>query len=61
MIIMIGGLFVGSIQLFVNEAHEINAGDKIGYFNFGSSVLLLHNENDISHKLHDITKICHNL
>ena len=61
MIIMIGGLFVGSIQLFVNEAQEINAGDKIGYFNFGSSVLLLHNENDISHKLHDITKICHNL
>ncbi len=61
LIIMIGGLFVGSIQLFVNENFKINAGDKIGYFNFGSSILLLHNENNISHKLHDTTRIYNNL
>ena len=54
---MIGGLFVGSIQLFIKENLEINAGDKIGYFNFGSSVLLLHNDIVISHKVNNLTKI----
>jgi phosphatidylserine decarboxylase len=54
---MIGGLFIGSIQLFIKENIQINAGDKIGYFNFGSSVLILHNENEIYHKVNNFTDI----
>jgi len=53
MIIMIGGLYIGSIQLFVRQNLEVKVGDKIGYFNFGNYVLLLHNENNITCKLHD--------
>jgi phosphatidylserine decarboxylase len=57
MIVMIGGLFVGSIQLLVKEQLLVHSGDKVGYFNFGSSVLLLHNETEVSHRLNDFARI----
>jgi phosphatidylserine decarboxylase len=47
LIILIGGFFIGSIDLFVKENSEIKVGEKLGCFNFGSSILLLHNNNCI--------------
>lgn len=43
LLIAIGGFFVGSIQLLVQQNSIVQLGDKIGYFDFGSSILLLHN------------------
>jgi phosphatidylserine decarboxylase len=43
LMIIIGGFFVGSIELLVQQHSTIELGEKIGYFNFGSSILLLHN------------------
>ena len=43
LMIVIGGFFVGSIELLVRQNSTIELGEKIGYFNFGSSILLLHN------------------
>jgi phosphatidylserine decarboxylase len=43
LMIAIGGFFVGSIELFVQQNSTVQLGEKIGCFNFGSSILLLHN------------------
>ena len=43
LLIAIGGFFVGSIQLLIQQNSIVQLGDKIGYFDFGSSILLLHN------------------
>lgn len=46
LLIAIGGFFVGSIQLLVQQNSIVQMGDKIGYFDFGSSILLLHNNSN---------------
>jgi len=43
LMIVIGGFFVGSIELLVQKHFTVQLEEKIGYFNFGSSILLLHN------------------
>lgn len=40
-VVMVGALNVGQIQIHVNENQEIQAGQKIGTFHLGSSVVLL--------------------
>ena len=57
MIIMIGGMFVGSIQLFIKENMNVNIGEKLGYFNFGSSILLLHNNLEFIPHINSLVKI----
>jgi len=46
LLIAIGGFFVGSIQLLIQQNSIVQIGDKIGYFDFGSSILLLHNNSN---------------
>jgi phosphatidylserine decarboxylase len=46
LMIVIGGFFVGSIQLLIQQNSIVQLGEKIGYFNFGSSILLLHNNSN---------------
>jgi phosphatidylserine decarboxylase len=46
LLIAIGGFFVGSIQVLIQQNSIVQIGDKIGYFDFGSSILLLHNNSN---------------
>ena len=46
LMIVIGGFFVGSIQLLIQQNSTVQLGEKIGCFNFGSSILLLHNNSN---------------
>ena len=46
LMIIIGGFFVGSIKLLIQNESTIQIGDKIGWFDFGSSIILLHNNSE---------------
>ena len=47
LLIAIGGCFIGSIYLRVCEGMEVEQGQRLGNFDFGSSILLLHNSSTI--------------
>lgn len=46
LMIIIGGFFVGSINLLIQQDSIVQIGEKIGGFDFGSSILLLHNNSN---------------
>jgi phosphatidylserine decarboxylase len=46
LMIAIGGFFIGSIQLLIQQNSIVKIGDKLGYFDFGSSILFLHNNSN---------------